>query len=370
MWLVAPQNGQKRAMVQQPDGWFKSDLSPQITEFYFESGAGECIDLGGTMGNYPADLAENFRTSHRPLWIKGGVLYTHNPETQAKPDDELVVLTINLHTYQEEDQAYKLNLVVRAIAELDADVVFLQEVAQGKDAPVVGELHGVTIRDDNMAQILVNQLATEYDLFYDFFWDWSHYGWEVWEEGSAVLTKHKIVQTEARFITKETRPTEWRSRKVPMITALIPSFGEMDLYSVHTGRWDDQLEPFKHQCDQLLAWMKERHSTSKKLTLLAGDFNNIAGSEGYDYIMNNGQFDDVYFKANPEGFDDFSIGGQIHGWQDHHAEGSRIDYIFIPSAESERVEVILAQRIFTEKSYGRVSDHNGQYACLKFRGKI
>lgn len=364
MWLVSPQTGQKIAMTPQPDGWCTASLAPEAHEFYFESAEGETLNLGGTMGNYPADPAENFSASHRPLWVKNGALYSYNPETQSKPVNELVVLTINLHTYQEEEQEDKFDRIAQAIAELDADVVFLQEAAQHKDAQVVDEQFGVVIKQDNMARILVGKLTAQHGCVYHYFWDWAHYGWDVWEEGCAILTKHPINEAEARYITGSTKPTSWRTRKVPRINITHPCFGQLNLYSAHTGRWDDEHEPFKGQADQLLAWLKEKNDR-ESTTLLAGDFNNVAGSVGYDYLVSQGQLDDLYFKANPSGFDDASIGGNIHGWEDVAAEGMRIDYIFMPHEASQKVELILAQRIFTQKSYGRVSDHNGQYARLK-----
>lgn len=363
-YIVIGEN--KVEMKKEPEskGWWSVTVPlNKAIEFSFEDGARRKIDLGGTMGNYPGDPIENFKTSYKEIWVKDGLIFTQNPEKPNPKSDEISVLTVNLHTYQERDQQAKIERVAAAIATLKIDIVVLQEVAQHKDSEIAGKTHGILIKKDNMAKIIVDILKEKYAQDYNFFWDWSHYGWDVWEEGSAILTKHEITQVDSHYITKNKTKTFWKSRNVPFAQVKIPDYGLVNVYSIHMGWWNDKEEPFKFMFNNLLLWNKEQQNDKVKFSIFSGDFNNEAGSIGYDHIVKAGQLDDMYLKANPTGFLDPTIGGKIDGWKEGNAKGKRIDFLFTP--KSNNVKVKIAQRIFTENSFGRVSDHNGQYFILK-----
>lgn len=362
--VSGPSNGlaaQRTEMTKVADGEFVAERpAGENLYFRFESDSGETLDLGGTMGTYPGDPLEDFVTNRDDLWVdQYGLLHASDP--RAENPDELTFLTVNLHTYQDRQAVMKLNTVATAINALGADIITLQEAAQGKDSEVVGENYGVEIKADNAALLIVQQLKAEYGQDYSYFWDWSHYGWDVWEEGSAILTNAEIVSTEAKFVTKNKEKTFWKSRNIPMATIKTPNHGTVNAYSVHLGWWDDEEEPFKYSFDQLLKW-SESLAPNADSSIFGGDFNNPAGTEGYDYIMDTADFVDVYLTANPAGMTDPTIGGNIDGWEEGDPSGKRIDYIFL--APGGTLEPVLAQRTFTESSMGRVSDHNGTYAVF------
>ena len=338
-------------------------------EFYFNNAGGDIISLGKVImagaDGFGSEPQENFKTNCKEIWVKDGACYTYNPLIMQKSSDEIVVLTINLHTYQESTstQSAKFDRVVSAIADLDADIVMLQECAQNKNATDSGiKVYGNMIRVDNMAKIITDRLK-EKGKNYNYFWDWEHYGWSVWEEGTAVLTKYDITKTESRYVSKSTSTVNVNSRKPVMIEVDIPGVGKTAVFSAHTGWWNAAEEPFQTHFTNIDKWIDEvMKNDGIENFFLAGDFNIEASKEGYNYVMNLNKYNDNYYLANPNGFMDATIGGNIAGWESGDPYGKRIDYIF--TNKGNKLTVKMSQRIFTEKSYGRVSDHNGQYAVF------
>ncbi len=272
------------------------------------------------------------------------------------------VMTLNLHTYQEADQNKKFSQIVEAIQDLTPDLIAFQECAQHKNASIVEKNHsGSIIKADNMALIIKNKLK-EKGLNYDYYWDWSHYAWDEWEEGCAVLTRHKMITGRSKYITQEQTTDSWKSRKIVMITVQIPKVGKVNTFSVHTGFWKDEQEPFKLQFKELNEWV-EKLEREAKATLLMGDFNIDAGSVGYNYMLEQGELIDLYYTANPDGFHDPTIGGAIDGWKEKGTVDRRIDYIF--TRQEEPLVPKGVQLIFTANRYGIVSDHRGIYAQLE-----
>ncbi len=296
----------------------------------------------------------------------------------VSPPAGLRVLTLNLHSYQELDSAGVpeseltdelaeqridaygpiFDRIAHGIAELDPDLVCLQEVAEwpgeSSDKPRVLEF-GTS--DSNMVYQVLSRLP---DSRYAYTMDWSHFTWGVWLEGSAILSKYPLTHSESRFISRpDTIPhgEDWKSRNVPMAKIDVPELGEVSVYSVHAGWWDDPHEPFQEQYGRLLEWVGEVSARSVT-TILCGDFNVAAGSAGYDFMLENTGFADSYAIANPEGFLDATIGAGADGWEDSD-KGQRIDYILI--SEDSPLEAARARRVFTRDEFGIVSDHVGVF---------
>ena len=250
-----PQNIQISQMKKAQDGWWKANISTsQPIEFNFADGKGTIYNLGGTMGDYPENPAENFRTSVENLWVKNGLIYDYDPLSQS-PSGQIVVLTLNMHTYQETEQDRKLQTIAEAINELNPDIIVLQECAQNRSSKIVEHHYGKDIRADNMALLLVNMLQTKFDKNYFYFWDWSHYGFDIYEEGTAVLSKYKLSEESSKYISRSHDQSFWKSRKVTMIQTEIPGIGKINVFSAHMGWWDDKEEPFKDMFDNLNLWM-------------------------------------------------------------------------------------------------------------------
>jgi maltose 6'-phosphate phosphatase len=90
------------------------------------------------------------------------------------------LLTLNCHSWQEEQPLEKLKQIVQQILAQDYDVTSLQEVSQLMDTPIVHD----EVRNDNFAY-LIQQALKEQGQTYPLIWDFAHIGYDKYEEGLA-----------------------------------------------------------------------------------------------------------------------------------------------------------------------------------------
>jgi len=280
--------------------------------------------------------------------------------------DEFLILTINLHTYQESNQEAKFDIITDLIGELDVDFVALQECAQHKNSAIVDGI----IRDDNMALILQNNLMEEYASDYEFAWEWAHYGWNVWEEGVAVFSKYPLIENEDRYVSSSTNVNSINSRKVIYGAFMVPGIGRMHLFSAHTHwRTSETDEQQNIQINNIRDMVIEKDSIaadSAILSLICGDFNvNPTSSppwnEGYTTMMAGGDYKDSFLEIYPDANNTpaqsayNTIGGDFPG---------RIDYIFMKENDKFRIED--SQIVFRPDVAGVVSDHFGVLSKISY----
>jgi maltose 6'-phosphate phosphatase len=186
---------------------------------------------------------------------------------------------------------------------------------------------------------LLNQLS---DRPYTMHWDWSHYGWDVYEEGVAVLSVHPAVDVSSKYVSQSSSKEYWKSRKIIRVGVDLKD-EIVDVFSCHTGWYHDKDEPFARQCESLGAFVQERPNRS----LIMGDFNNAAGTPGYDLLVD--RFIDLFPLGSNQAGNTFR--GGIAGWEGNDA-GKRIDYVLTDRGVSS----VKAGVVFESEP---VSDHFG-----------
>jgi len=254
------------------------------------------------------------------------------------------LLTLNCHSWQEDNQHEKIKALAETIAEGGYDVIALQEVSQHLDSPFAYS----AIREDNFALVLVEELRKMGAEDYRFTWDFAHIGYGVYEEGLAILTKHKIEEEYSFFISRGHDQSYWKTRKIA--GARIHVDGQpVSFYSCHLGWWHDEEEPFEFQADSLLEKVKKHVPF-----FLMGDFNNAASvrGEGYDYLLDKNLYDTFELAAEKDS--GLTIEGEIAGW-DENKQDLRIDLILA----SEQVDVDSSLVVFNGENKDVVSDHFG-----------
>jgi len=261
------------------------------------------------------------------------------------------LLTLNCHSWHEENQLEKIKYLAQTIKENAYDVISLQEVSQALEEKFVDE----KIKNNNYAFVLLKELTnlgvTEYSLV----WDISHYITNgTYEEGLAILTKHPIIKEHSFFVSEsEEYATNWKTRRI--VGATIRYGNEpISFYSCHMGWWHDQEEPFKGQADMLF-----KNINMEQPLFLMGDFNNDASleGEGYDYLISHGLRDTYHLaKEKDEGI---TVKGKISGWS-NNKQDLRIDLILT----NMPVEVERSNVIFNNRNKMMVSDHFGVEAVL------
>jgi Metal-dependent hydrolase len=244
----------------------------------------------------------------------------------------------------EENTEEKIKIIVNTIKEKDYDVIALQEVNQS----IEGKLAFDRIKEDNFALVLLKELDSLGCSKYKMLWDFSHIGYDRYEEGVCIITKHKIEEDYSFFVSKAKDKSFWKTRKV--VGASIKIKEELvDFYSCHLGWWQDKEEPFKDQVDRLL-----RNVEEDRLTFFMGDFNNngFIRNEGYDYLIEKGMEDT--FSTAKHSDDGITVKGKIDGW-DLNKNNLRLDLILT----NKKVDVKHSKVIFNGTNKPVVSDHYG-----------
>lgn len=263
--------------------------------------------------------------------------------------DQLKVLILNLHCYQEENQDEKFTQIAKAINEMKVDIVCFQEVAEyWRD--------GEGDWESNSAKLINDRLTEPFHLHTD----WSHLGFDKYREGVAILSRYPLSNHESRYVSDSHDIYSIHSRKVVMARVHVPFVGAINVFSAHLSWIEDG---FKEQFQRLHEWADGHHSDEVNSTLLCGDFNISAGSEGYELVVNSNEYDDQYLAANEKGvFEKIFRVNDAH-WQGLLAEDCRIDYVFMKKAS--KLKVTSAKVVFTEQDYGRVSDHCGYFLTFE-----
>jgi maltose 6'-phosphate phosphatase len=257
--------------------------------------------------------------------------------------DPLRILILNLHCYQEDNQDYKFSQIAKAINDQQADIICLQEVAEPWN-----DGHGDW--NSNSAKIINDRLNQPFYLYTD----WSHKGFDKYREGVAILSRYPILNHSSKYVSTSHSHDSIHSRKVVMAQVDVPCMGLINVYSAHLSWWDDG---FSEQFKRLSKWASDNHTKDVNGTLLCGDFNITAGSEGYNLVVNGNEYDDQFLAANSQCVFEKIFKVNDHHWKDMLADDYRIDYIFMN--KSSELRITLGNVLFTDEDYGRVSDHCG-----------
>lgn len=254
------------------------------------------------------------------------------------------LLTLNCHSWHEENQHDKIRHFAETIKEKDYDVIALQEVNQSIDAEL---LYG-DIKRDNFGIVLLEELERIGVTDYSLVWSFSHLVYGTYEEGVAILTKHPISAEDSFLVSQSTDTAYWKTRKIVGVQIQYQN-APISFYSCHMGWWTDDEEPFKQQADLLLQQINQ-----EGLSFLMGDFNNSASlpREGYDYLTNEKLYDTYELAAHKD--KGTTVQGKITGWNDNK-EDLRIDLILANSP----IEVLSSQVIFNNRNKSVISDHFG-----------
>ncbi|MER2225464.1 MAG: endonuclease/exonuclease/phosphatase family protein [Carnobacterium sp.] len=261
-------------------------------------------------------------------------------------------LTLNTHSWMEDDPLKKLDDLCDAISRHSFDVIALQEVNQLMTAPIVQQAlladfsstnNEHPIKEDNFAFLLQKKLQ-EKGLPYYWTWEPSHMGYDRFDEGLAILSLKPIQEVCSFFASKNTAYDDYKSRKV----IGIKSAGQW-FFNLHLGWWQDGHDPFPGQWGKCTALF----DTLKEPIFLLGDFNNPAHikHEGYELVTQN--WFDTYHLAEQKD-NGFTVAEAIDGWAENQS-GLRIDYIFA----NQPVKTISSRVIFNNINEPIVSDHFG-----------
>ena len=277
-------------------------------------------------------------------------------------------LSLNTHSWMEESQREKISALARFIHEHSVDIVALQEVSQDRSAAVMSSplnfdsrSTSFPVRADNYALLLVQDLQALGE-HYTWVFAEAHIGWDRYDEGVAILSKHPIQQVQALELSPEYSYEQVQRRRA--IAALIDTpEGPVWAASTHMSWWNrDDLPLFAEEYTQLYRGLSECAASAPAPVLLAGDFNSPAHirSEGYDMVLSSGMYDTrelalAAAHSNPqvvvEG--EHTVHHEIAGWEGHSG-GHRIDFIFA----SEPLPILSHRVMLGDNTPQALSDHS------------
>ena len=352
-------NAEKVVIHWTTDNWQTTQLSPcQLQHNYwdqqFKSNARNPNQYGAQLWAGQIDSGDSFRLQYVVSCERDGrILWeNNNGYNYSFQREQLKVLILNLHCYQEENQDDKFTIIAKAIDDLEADIVCLQEVAEfWRD--------GQGDWESNAAKLINDRIKTPFHLHTD----WSHIGFDKYREGVAILSRFPLSHHEAKYVSDSHDIYSIHSRKVVKARAHVPYIGAINVFSAHLSWVEDG---FQQQFQHLHEWAVDSDEQDIKATLLCGDFNITAGNSGYELVVKSNQYDDQFLAANDQGvFEKIFRVDDAH-WQDLLTDDYRIDYIFIN--KNSQLQVTSAKVVFTEQDYGQVSDHCGYF--MTFEPKV
>ncbi len=247
---------------------------------------------------------------------------------------------------------------MEAVAIEKPQIIALQEVNQSAVSPQTDDseldnyrqcIGGAIIRRDNHVLNVVQQLA---DRGVHYHWTWLPIkrGYGAFDEGIALMSLAKILETRVITVSKRDDYTSWKTRKILGIRA--EELPDEWFFSVHYSWWSDEDEPFQSQWEKTKPCLPR----SKKIWLM-GDFNNPAQirGEGYEMIERDG-WHDTYKIAKRRDCGE-TVGEPIDGWRERNisSEGMRIDQIWC----NENADISSSEVLFNGERYPVVSDHYG-----------
>ncbi len=257
------------------------------------------------------------------------------------------LLTLNTHSLVDKHAQLQIPVLTEAIQREHPDIIALQEVNQAHHGKVVSShpfFNPVSrVCDDNFLLNLLKSLNA-HNIFYHSVWHNIKLGYDMYDEGIALLSKVPITALEKIPLTKRDDYNSWKTRHAIGIKAFDEWF-----YCVHFGRWEDEEEAFSHQWSALY---KQIHNKSK--VWLLGDFNNGDNekNKGYNMVRNAGFYDCFrLFDSNSPGF---TATCKTAGWEDT-PKNQRIDYIFC----SYPPRIKSAETVFDGINQKIISDHFG-----------
>ncbi|WP_165005724.1 MULTISPECIES: endonuclease/exonuclease/phosphatase family protein [unclassified Enterococcus] len=266
------------------------------------------------------------------------------------------LMTVNTHSWLEQEPLEKLEQLAKKIQIEQYDVIGLQEINQLIDSESVTEeeLSGfcpvenqTPIHQDNFVYCLIKRLR---ELGEEYFWSWemSHIGYDIYEEGNALLSRTPL-ESEALLVSESQEKENYRTRKL-LVGKTFFQGKEIIAASCHFSWWEDEKSGFAYE------WAKSQKHLSRQDTpiFLLGDFNNPSGESGYQLVEKSVlHIQDAFTKARKT-IGEATIEKTIDGWENNN-EKLRIDYIFVP----ENREVLQYQVIFDGKQEAIISDHFG-----------
>jgi maltose 6'-phosphate phosphatase len=259
------------------------------------------------------------------------------------------ILTLNTHSYHEDDYLSKFKKTAQIIVERGIDFALLQEINQkndGHDYEEISLSSSVHLINNELEKITGKKYNVEYAFNHNA-------NLLTFTEGVMILSKHKL-QNPRKFLFSKTSDINIYKRRVGLIVDAIINGEKISVCSVHCGWAHDKEDPFEYQLDQI-----KKNVVGIPNLIIGGDFNIPYNTKEYNEILIKLNVKDTYdYTIAPYN----SIPGEIKGWEGLK-EAIKIDHIFTNINYEESTSEI----IFNGINENQVSDHFGVLARIEVK---
>lgn len=261
------------------------------------------------------------------------------------------LVTINTHSWMEENPLEKLEQLAQAIVKEDYDIICLQEVNQEIHSALAPQLDGYceikgspAIHEDHYALNLVRRLK-EYGRDYNWSWAYNHIGYDRYHEGVAILAKAELAP-QAVLVSNADDEYDYHTRRA-LVAETILEGKKVQVASLHLSWWD---KGFQEEWARLEGFL-----VAQKLpVILMGDFNNPQGNQGYKRIMDSLLSLRDSHVAAEEVVGDHTIQADIDGWEGNQ-QLLKVDHVFTNLDLPIKKSIV----VFDGKESPVISDHFG-----------
>ena len=260
--------------------------------------------------------------------------------TAGTSNDTLKTLTINVYGSPDSDWPIRQTLLLNEMAVDLPDLIGLQEIIE----PGGG--------NDVRAKALADSLFLRTGIHYNYIYERTHFSFDTWFEGIAVLTPHIILDSEAMPL-----PPGLFTRAVIWTRVLTPA-GIVNFFNTHLS-FGNQEETRETQVEAVRDFIAAKSADGVAIAnIVCGDFNAIPDSPPIQRMTNpmaGNSYIDSWEVANP---------GQPGLTMPSDNPNARIDYVF--SRDDDEVTVLTSRLAFSEANNDGIypSDHIGVLSTL------
>jgi maltose 6'-phosphate phosphatase len=259
------------------------------------------------------------------------------------------ILTLNTHSYHEDDYLSKFQKTAQVIVEREVDFVLLQEINQendGSDNEEISESSSIHLINNEIKRLTGKKYYVEYAFNHNA-------NLLTFTEGVMILSKHKLTNPR-KFLFSKTTDVNVYKRRVGLVVEAEVNEHRLNICSLHCGWAHDEEDPFASQLEKI----KENVNGLKNL-VIGGDINIPYNTEEYRKMLKDLKIVDT-FDYSVDTIN--SIPGEIKGWIGLK-EAIKIDHIFTNmELESSQSEII-----FNGHNEEMVSDHFGVLARIEVK---
>jgi endonuclease/exonuclease/phosphatase family metal-dependent hydrolase len=228
--------------------------------------------------------------------------------------DSLKVMTYNLEGMKPgTEPEVRIVHIIDKLIEIDPDIIGLQEINESINGSGA----------DNQAKVIADSLSAYFGISYYYYMEDTHLSWNnQFREFIGIITKHPVEEEGFSQLATGVFPRKvvWNKINTPL--------GTVNVFNTHLSAFNlSQVRV--QQVQQIISYIEGIEPSHPAIaTILTGDFNDQAGAESIQQLINTGT--DTFYVITYKFVNPASPGNTFPS----NAPTSKIDYVFIKNTGS------------------------------------